>query len=260
VPGRPPDDRPDLGPLERVAREVAAEWGLALGAPFPLARYSFVAPVGADAVLKVTPASDDEADEEGEALALWDGDGAVRLLRLDKRRRALLVERATPGEDIAGVPEGEATAIAVDVAQRLWKRGLSPGLSPFRSIHDHVPRWLANAVEHPLAQLAADLYRALEKRDDTLVHGDFHHHNILRSERGFLGIDPKPMLGEPEYDVPSFLWNPLPYRMRLDVTERRLEAFAAAALDQERMRVWTVIRGAYLGADPDEAEVIRALL
>ena len=66
------------------------------------------------------------------------------------------------------------------------------------------------------------------------------------------------MLGEPEYDVPSFLWNPLPYRIRLDVTERRLAAFVAAGLDEERMRMWTVIRGAYLR--PEEAEALRALV
>ena len=30
------------------------------------------------------------------------------------------------------------------------------------------------------------------------------------SARGPVAIDPKPMLGEPEYDVPSFLWNPIP--------------------------------------------------
>jgi streptomycin 6-kinase len=254
------DDRPDLAPLEHTARTVAAEWGVELGEPFVLARYSFVAAAGDGAVLKVTPPEDDESDEEGEALALWDGDGAVRLLRQDRARRALLVERARPGDDIAELPEEEATGIAVTVASSLWKRGLSPGLSPFRSIHDHVPRWLANAAEHPLSPLAAELYAALEKRADTLVHGDFHHHNVLRSERGFLAIDPKPMLGEPEYDVPSFLWNPIPYRMTHDLTERRLAAFAAAGLDQERMRMWTVIRGAYLGADPDEIDVIRALL
>ena len=92
------------------------------------------------------------------------------------------------------------------------------------------------------------------------MHGDFHHHNILSSRRGWLAIDPKPMLGEPEYDVASFLWNPLPYRMRLDVTERRLAAFAAAGLDADRMRAWAVIRGAYLGADPNETEVLRALV
>jgi len=78
--------------------------------------------------------------------------------------------------------------------------------------------------------------------------------------RGHLAIDAKAMLGEPEFDVPSFLWNPLPYRMRLGETERRLAAFAAAGLDEGRMRAWAVIRGAYLGADADEVEVLRALV
>jgi len=68
------------------------------------------------------------------------------------------------------------------------------------------------------------------------------------------------MLGEPEFDVPSFLWNPLSYRMRSDVTERRLAAFAAAGLDQERMRAWAVIRGSYLGADESEVDILRSLL
>ena len=75
-----------------------AEWGLELGPPFALSRYSYVAPAGDDAVLKVTPPEDDESDEEADALALWDGDGAVRLLRRDRDRRALLLERARPGE------------------------------------------------------------------------------------------------------------------------------------------------------------------
>lgn len=254
------DDRPDLAVLRRTAAEVASEWEIDLGEPFALARYSYVAAAGDHAVLKVTPPADDEADEEADALALWDGDGAVRVLRHDRRRRTLLLERAHPGTDLADMPEEDATGIAVGLGGRLWKRGQSPGLSPFRSVHDHVPRWLENARGHALTPLARTLYESLDGRDDTLVHGDFHHHNILRSARGWLAIDPKPMLGEPEYDVPSFLWNPISYRMRLDVAERRLAAFAAAGLDEERMRIWTVIRGAYLGADPDEVEVLRALL
>lgn len=250
----------DPAALAALAREVAAEWGVELGEPFALARYSYVAPAGEDAVLKVTPPEDDESDEEADALELWAGDRAVRLLRHDRARRALLLERVVPGGDLADLVEEDATAVAVGLAGRLWRGGLSPGLSPFRSVHDHVPRWLAAAGGHELAPLARQLYAGLDRRDDTLVHGDFHHHNILDSQRGFLAIDPKPMLGEPEYDVPSFLWNPLPYRMQLDVTERRLAAFAAAGLDEERMRKWAVIRGAYLGADEDESETLRVLL
>lgn len=254
-------DRPDLALLEGIAHEVAAEWGVELGPPFTLARYSYVAPAGDDAVLKVRPPEDDESDEEAEALGVWAGDGAVRLLRQDRGRRALLVERARPGDDIASLPEEEATAIAVEVGLCLWR----PAAEPFRWIGDHVPRWLDNAEREggegsELIPLARELYASLDVGRATLVHGDFHHHNLLSSERGHLVIDPKPMLGEPEFDIPSFLWNPLPYRMRRDVTKRRLAAFAAAGLDEERMRVWAVIRGSYLGADPDEVEVLRALV
>ena len=248
--------QPDLRPLRAVAVEVAAEWGVELGERFALARYSYVAAAGARAVLKVVPPDDDEADEEADALGLWNGDGAVRLLRHDRSRRALLLERARPGDDLSTLAEDEATAVAVELGARLWR----PARAPFRSIHEHVPRWLADAAEHPLAPLARALYARLPKRADMLVHGDFHHHNVLLSERGWLAIDPKPMLGEPEFDVASFLWNPLPYRMRVDVTEHRLAAFAAAGLDERRMREWAVIRGAYLGADADEIEVLRYLV
>jgi streptomycin 6-kinase len=79
------------------------------------------------------------------------------------------------------------------------------------------------------------------------VNGDFHHHNILRSGERFLAIDPKPYLADREYDVPSFLWNPLDNRMEERAqTERRIAAFVAAGLDDFRIRAWTVIRGAYL--------------
>jgi streptomycin 6-kinase len=254
-------DRPDLEPLARIAQDVAAEWGVDLGPPFALSRYSFVAPAGHDAVLKVTPPEDDESDEEADALACWNGNGAVRLLRRDRARRVLLIERAQPGGDISELPDDDATAIAVDVGLKLWQ----PAAEPFRWIGDYVPRWLDNAERsgqegRELISLARELYASLDVGRQVLVHGDFHHHNILRSGDRHLAIDAKAMLGEPEYDIPSFLRNPLPYTMKLDVTERRLRAFAAAGLDEERMRKWAVIRCAFLGADEHEVAVLRALV
>ncbi len=253
--------QPDLALLEQVARDVAADWDVVLGSPFTLSRYSYVAPAGDGAVLKVRPPEDDESDEEGDALAFWNGDGAVRLLRRDHARRALLIERARPGDDISELPEEQATAIAVEVGLRLWR----PASEPFRWIGDHVPRWLDNAERSgeagsELIPLARELYDSLAVGRATLVHGDFHHHNILDAGDRYLAIDAKAMLGEPEYDVASFLWNPLRYRMQLDVTQRRLAAFAAKGLDEERMRAWTLIRAAYLGADEDEAKLLKALV
>jgi streptomycin 6-kinase len=249
---RRPGDGDGGGAAALSHEALAREWGLELAEPFALSRHSLVAPAG-DAVLKLVPPEDDESDEEAKALTLWDGDGAVRLLRHDRARRALLLERAVPGDDLAALPDEEATAVAVDVARRLWR----PARAPFRWIGDWVPRWLDLELG-PLTPLARELYASLEVGRDVLVHGDFHHHNILRSARGFLAIDPKPMLGEPEYDVPSFLWNPLPCRLRIEHLERRLAAFTAAGLDEERIRKWTVIRGAYL--QPQEAEALLALV
>ena len=82
----------DLEELARVAGEVASAWCLELGPPFALCSYSYVAPAGGGAVLKVASADDDESNDEADALALWNGNGAVRLLRCDRTRRA----RGTP--------------------------------------------------------------------------------------------------------------------------------------------------------------------
>jgi streptomycin 6-kinase len=247
--------------LEPLARRVARDWGLDLEAAFPLSNYSYVAVAGEEAVLKVRRADDDESDHEADALAVWDGNGAVRLLRRDDERRALLLERAVPGSDISTLPEELATAIVVGVGRRLWR----PAGEPFRWIGDHVGPWLDEAGRaarsgSELIPLARELFASLNPGRAVLIHGDLHHHNVLDAGRGYVAIDPKPMLGEPEYDVPSFLWNPIGSRMSAAVTERRLEAFAAAGLDQGRMRAWAVIRAAYLGVDPDETAILRGLV
>jgi len=126
-----------MSELERVAREVAAEWRVVLGPPFHLSRYSFVAPAGDDAVLKIVPAEDEESDHEANALELWNGDGAVRLLRRDADRKAMLLERARPGTDLSQVAEDEAMAVAVDVSARLWRR--PPPGAPYRRVADLAP-------------------------------------------------------------------------------------------------------------------------
>ena len=181
----------------------------------------------------------------------------MRLLR--RSGRALLEERALPGDDLSALPEVEATAIAVAVASRLWRRVGSP----FRSVAPEIPRWLDDAEREGsvLVPLARRLLTELDPSADWLVHGDFHHHNILRHGDRFVAIDPKPYIADREYDVPSFLWNPIGNGMEdSGRTERRIAAFVSVGLDDFRIRAWTVIRGSYLGLEPDEVALARALL
>src|SRR5437588_4240121 len=252
MPG-PGEQRFDLTAAKALALEAAREWGLQLGEPFAFSYVSYVAPAG-DAVCKVAWEGDTESLHEGDALELWNGDGAVRLLR--RSGRALLEERAVPGNDLSALPDEKATAIAVDLASRLWRRA---GL-PFRPVAPEVSRWLddADRKRGDLLPLARKLLAELDPGADWLVHGDLHHHNILRRGDQFVAIDPKPYLADREYDVPSFLWNPLGNRMAdRTQTERRIGAFVAAGLDDFHIRAWTAIRGAYLR--PECAGPIRAL-
>jgi len=243
----------DLTETRAAAARAAAEWGLTLGEPFALSRYSFVAPAG-DAVLKVAWEGDDESLHEAEALELWGGERAVRLLR--RQGRALLLERAVPGGDISTLPEEETIAIAVDVATHLWR----PARPPFRPVRDAVPSWLENNPSS-LTPLAREVWASLEPGADWVVHGDFHHHNILRRGDGYAAIDPKPYLADREYDVFSYLRNPLSYRMvDRGRTERRIAAFAAAGLDDRRIRRWAIVRGAYLTDDEGELALLASLL
>ena len=103
------------------------------------------------------------------------------------------------------------------------------------------------------------MWPSLEQHGDWIVHGDFHHHNILRHGDRHVAIDPKPYLADREYDVYSFLMNPLPYRLERRTTERRIARFAAAGLDDWRIRAWAIVRGSFLAGDEDY-DVLGSLL
>jgi streptomycin 6-kinase len=253
--------------LRATALEVAREWGVSLGERIPAGRFSFVAYAGDGAVLKVVPVEDDEADHEADALALLAGDGAVRLLRHDRSRRTILIERARPGHDASRLSEPEAIRVAVAAAKRFWRPAVRG--SPFRWIGDHVPRWLDNAGDHYLVRQAKEIYATMHPSDATLVHGDFHHHNLLRHRDGWVVIDPKPMVGDPEFDVPTFLWNPIGHEPTQESVERWIGAFADAGLDANLLRKWAIVRGTYQGLPLSQGltaetspqlSVVRALL
>ena len=124
---------------------------------------------------------------------------------------------------------------------------LAAGGRAVSPVADQVGPWLDEAERAPdpgseLVPLARDAVRLAGARARTLVHGDLHHHNILAAGDRHLAIDPKPMLGEPEYDVASFLWNPIGSELDLEVTR--------AAAGRVRRRRPRPAPDARLGGDP----------
>jgi streptomycin 6-kinase len=228
--------------LERLPTLAAAcieQWSLEPEEPIGTG-HSLVIPAG-DAILKLNPLGEPEAEHEPDALEHWNGDGAVRLLARDDERRALLIERCRPGRQLWELPDEEATAIAADVLEQLW----IPAGEPFRRLEDEAARWAeelpTRIVNRKLVDRVVAFLREAgpTQRESVLLHQDFHGGNVLESRRGWLAIDAKPLVGEREFDVASLIRDRRPatkaqMERRLDYLVERL------SLDRERTRGWAI--------------------
>lgn len=257
-----------LSALPRLVDECAEQWSLELEEPFAYAYASLAVPAG-DAVLKI-PFPDRESEFEAAALALWDGDGAARLLAYDPARRALLLERLRPGTPLSEIEPEAALDVMVGLLPRLWK----PAGAPIRSLADEAAWWAdympreweeaGRPFERSLLDTAIGLLEELSRSqgEQVLVHQDLHAGNVLRAEREpWLAIDPKPLAGEREFGIAALVRG-----RELGTGERavrhRLDRLTAElGLDRDRAKGWAVGQTIAWGIRHDEhAEVARWLL
>lgn len=262
-------------PLQTLS-ELLAEWELTPSGPTRQGRTAVLVPVG-EAVLKVS-APDDGAEHEALALQRWGGRGAVRLLRADPHRRALLLERL-PGPDLGEVWDVEACQVVAALYASLHV----PAPPQLRTLTAYVARADAALGELPreaplprrLVQQARALTRDLLADPDsvgTLVHTDLHYANVLAAERAdWLVIDPAPLSGDPHYEPAPMLWHRWEEVVASgDVREavrRRFHALVDTAdLDEHRARDWVVVRMVHLAlgelrrpGDPDQDRLTRCV-
>jgi streptomycin 6-kinase len=192
---------------------------------FAEAEYSVVAYVrkrdGSAAVAKVPPPGSDSA-EEADALAAWGGLGAARLLGR-AADGVLLLERIEPGT----LAPDDATVAAT--LRRLWIE--PPKEVRWRTAAALTAAWAASLerwrgrLGGAVVDSAVKVLRAGFGPDLRLLHGDGHHGNVLDGgARGFLAIDPQPLVGPPALDLAPSLWNGPEGR-----TRDRIAILAAAA-------------------------------
>lgn len=245
----------DLDRPRSLLGELAEEWALTPDGDERSGNCAVVLPVrtatGEPAALKVT-APHDEAEHEHLALQHWHGDGAVRLLRADPRRWAMLLERLHQ-RDLAEVWDVEAC----EVVGGLYGRLHVPAPPQLRPLTSYVERWTADLaglprdapVPHRLVEQAVSLGRDLvadPASTGRMIHGDLHYRNVLAADREpWLAIDPKPVDGDPHYEVAPLLWNrwdEVAGDVRGGVRRRFHATVDAAGLDENRARDWVVVR------------------
>jgi streptomycin 6-kinase len=207
------------------------------------------------AVLKVS-FPDEESEHEHLALQHWHGRGAVQLLRADPHRSAMLLERLHP-ERLDDVWDLEACEVVAGLYAQLHV----PALPQLRPLTAYVDRWADDLAALPrgaplprrLVEQAISLSRDFvsdPSSTGTLVHGDLHYENVMAADRqAWLAIDPKPVSGDPHYEVAPMLWNRFEelatttgQGVRNGVRARFHTLVDHAGLDEQRARDWVVVR------------------
>ena len=248
-----------LARLPEAISRLESEWNLEVGPTFGNASVSYTAPAtrthtGERVVLKV-PIPHEEAEHEADALRVWGGRGAVRLIDLDEGTGAMLLEACRPGDRLSdAVAPDEVSTIGGSLLRELH-RPTDDHAVPFRRLGDVMRRWaelarqrvrtIGDPADVDLVDEGAELLKRLpdEAAAHVLLHGDYHHWNVLASTReSWLVIDPKPMVGDPVYDCAQFLGNRYGTRGP-DHFESELARFASAAgFDERRVLLWCFAR------------------
>ena len=227
-------------------------WSLSVGNPFPWAAASLALPAtlpdGTEAVLKIA-FPHRESEHEPDALARWNGNGAVRLLGRDRDLSAILIERCQPGTHLRALGGDQALAILAALLPRLW----ISAQEPFRPLADEAEWWVSylgerwerfgRPFERSLLDLATRALAELAKTqgEHVLLHQDLHADNVLRAEREpWLAIDPKPLVGEREFAVAPVVRSVELGHSRRDVRHRLDRLTSELGLDRERARLWTI--------------------
>lgn len=248
-----------VGRLPDLIATYSAQWSVAVEGPLPGGGSAAwvgagILADGSEVVLKIGWPHK-EAETEAAGLRFFAGRGAAHLLQADEAAFALLLERCRPGEELWRVPFNEAIDVAAGVLRRLW-RTPSGNVAPITSLADTVDDWNSSymtersgyppALVSEAARIGSEL--ALSTSELVVVHGDFNPFNILQAEREpWLAIDPKPLIGDPAYDLAQFLANydqqaatsGDPKRFYADAI-----AFFADALNLDRYRIaaWAFVK------------------
>ncbi len=247
-----------LKDLPQIIKQYEQSWGIIVFPPYYLS-YNYVAPAktraGKNAVIKISFPQNNEFRTELGALKFYNGAGAIKVLEADLENGVMLLEKAEPGDRVRDItPERKKVSITASVLKKLhkpvpkklafsfpdileWGKAFDRYKKKFSNLNGPVPQWMLGKAE--------EIFKGYpkENKEQVLLHGDLHSDNILSSERGWLIIDPKGVIGEREFELGAYLRNPIyDYPKGSDykeLTTRRIIQFAEELdFDRERILNW----------------------
>jgi len=210
--------------LPELLAQCRERWNLPEGVPCPTMSMNYIefttTAAGEPVALKVgVPHA--ELYTEMQALRLYGGRGAARLIDADRDLGAILMQRAQPGTMLWQVGDNAEQTRNAATVMRVLSRPV-----PERHALPHFTQWVERAFRltrtewDPQERMPRELLVAAEaalaellqaSTGDVILHGDLHHENILwDAEAGWLAIDPKGVIGPRSLEVGRFIQNQLP--------------------------------------------------
>jgi streptomycin 6-kinase len=246
-----------LANLSSMIETLSIHWNLRHIIPVKNMTFNYVAKAinndNQPVILKII-FDNDSFETEKLGLIYFDGHGAIELLDHHKKYNALLLEQAVPGTTLKSLYPDQAEFVIeayADVMKELYLKSLSTKIK-----FAHIADWL-NSIDNLTANHipAAILAKALSLKNKllasinqvTVLHGDLHHDNVLKRGNHWVAIDPKVVIGDPEFDAAAFDFI---HESELDsvndirkLFEMRADYLAQKGnLDVERLKDWTFVR------------------
>jgi streptomycin 6-kinase len=219
------DGRAWLPTLPSILACCRSKWGLREGVICPNMSMNYIefttTATGEPVALKVgVPHA--ELFTEMEALRLYGGKRAARLLDADRELGAILMQRLQPGTMLWQLGDNaQETIIAASIMRELpapvpqaaqnlpsFRRWVERAFRLTRTVWD-----LQERMPRDLLDKAEQAFNEIERTAafSVVLHGDLHHENILYDDRcGWTAIDPKGVIGPPCLEVGRFVQNQLP--------------------------------------------------
>jgi streptomycin 6-kinase len=213
--------------------------------------------VGQDAVLKIG-FPNPELTTEIRALEIYNGLGAVKIIDADHQMGAILLERIIPGDNLLSMADDHhQTEIAAQIMNGLWcpvpRENVFPTIKKWCQAFKRYHKIFLGDIgplDRNIVQTADELATELlqENKEEFLLHGDFHHLNILQQGKSsWVAIDPKGVIGDRAFEMGSYLYNPIPDLLNNQdiesIIKSRIDILVnITGVDRKRIIAWSVVR------------------
>jgi streptomycin 6-kinase len=208
-------------PAETALSRAMIRWSLTKSTPVAETDTSWIFRVEQNgrnfAALKILKPLAAVEESRGAQLMNWyGGEGAATIF--DIHGNTIFMEwldGGTLGDAVRAGHDDEGTIAIATVVANLHRprEGAPEGLEPlrdhFQPLFDTDVRAWPHTARDLYARASGIALKLFDRPSAQIpLHGDMHHDNVLSSDRGWLAIDPKGLIGDPAYDVANVFINP----------------------------------------------------